>query len=277
MGFCANDEPPTDQKVTSDVTEGSSYPYGTPQIAPEDPFGNIAAATGPMAYANPLRFSNKYWDDETGLGYWGYRYLSPRLGRWLSRDPLEEKGGMNLYIVCVNSPISQYDALGMAAWFNHPEYRMVLPLPLRESTTSASPPIAGARVLVPSASACSCKVVNSPGTKMTVSIYYNSLMLGDLAHERRHVETYRSTCFEPTESYAQSLEGWYSPCDKARCFASTVQMFGDAFFWLAVAQVTLSEPYYPSHGTGMKYADAIDQFNRQVEMLRSKIAECKGL
>ena len=30
---------------------------------------------------------------ESGLGYWGYRYYSPRLGRWLNRDPIGEKGG----------------------------------------------------------------------------------------------------------------------------------------------------------------------------------------
>ena len=32
-----------------------------------------------------------------GLGYWGYRYYSPVLGRWMSRDPIKEEGGRNLY------------------------------------------------------------------------------------------------------------------------------------------------------------------------------------
>ena len=32
--------------------------------------------------------STKYTDQETGLVYYGYRYYSPGLGRWLSRDPL---------------------------------------------------------------------------------------------------------------------------------------------------------------------------------------------
>ena len=40
--------------------------------------------------ANPFRFSTKYFDAETGLYYYGYRYYSPNLGRWISRDPIGE-------------------------------------------------------------------------------------------------------------------------------------------------------------------------------------------
>ncbi len=41
-----------------------------------------------------------------------YRYYSPDLGRWLSRDPIEENGGMNLYVACYNAQIDGYDYLG---------------------------------------------------------------------------------------------------------------------------------------------------------------------
>ena len=36
------------------------------------------------------RFSTKYYDAETDLYYYGYRYYSPSLGRWISRDPIKE-------------------------------------------------------------------------------------------------------------------------------------------------------------------------------------------
>jgi hypothetical protein len=39
-------------------------------------------------------------------------YCSPRHGRWLSRDPMEEKGGVNLYVFNRNTPPNAYDALG---------------------------------------------------------------------------------------------------------------------------------------------------------------------
>lgn len=53
-----------------------------------DPFGEVIRATGPMAKANPLRFSTKYQDDETDLLYYGYRYYNASTGRWLNPDPL---------------------------------------------------------------------------------------------------------------------------------------------------------------------------------------------
>ena len=40
------------------------------------------------------------------------RDYDPVLGRWTTRDPIEEKGGENLYGACQNNFISKYDALG---------------------------------------------------------------------------------------------------------------------------------------------------------------------
>ncbi len=89
----------------SDATWAGQYEYG--------PFGELIRANGPMAKANPLRFSTKYQDEETGLVYYGYRYYSPSLGRWLSRDPLEDEGGLNLYAFLGNQSIGAYDSLGL--------------------------------------------------------------------------------------------------------------------------------------------------------------------
>src|SRR5574338_1648219 len=69
----------------------------TPRTSIEGPFGEVLRATGPMAKANPFRFSTKYQDDETDLLYYGYRYYNASTGRWLSRDPIEEFGGVALY------------------------------------------------------------------------------------------------------------------------------------------------------------------------------------
>ena len=77
------------------------------------PFGEVIRATGPMAKLNPFRFSTKYQDDETDLLYYGERYYNASTGRWLSRDPIEEKGGLNLYGFVYNSPLNKTDALGL--------------------------------------------------------------------------------------------------------------------------------------------------------------------
>jgi RHS repeat-associated protein len=68
----------------------------------EGPFGELLRATGPMAKANPFRFSTKFQDDETDLIYYGYRYYSARVGKWLNTDPVGEKGGCNLYSFVLN-------------------------------------------------------------------------------------------------------------------------------------------------------------------------------
>ncbi len=72
-----------------------------------------------MAKANPFRFSTKYQDDETDLLYYGYRYYNASTGRWLSRDPLEEAGGANVYEFIANDPVGSYDLLGRLRNYNY--------------------------------------------------------------------------------------------------------------------------------------------------------------
>ena len=76
------------------------------------PFGVQTLATGTYAASNPFRFSSEYYDSETGLAYYNYRYYSPVLGRWLSRDPIEEQGGYNLYGMVDNNAVVYFDFLG---------------------------------------------------------------------------------------------------------------------------------------------------------------------
>ncbi|MBB5354022.1 RHS repeat-associated protein [Haloferula luteola] len=84
-----------------------------------DPFGNavmvekLAPASTPKLPS--IGFSTKYQDEETGLYYYGYRYYDPVTGRWLSRDPIEEEGGVNLYGFVGNNGINQADFLGQYA------------------------------------------------------------------------------------------------------------------------------------------------------------------
>jgi len=77
------------------------------------PYGARLNAAGQNEYGQPFRFSTKWFDAETALGYWGYRYYSPESGRWLSRDPLKEDiGGYNLYAYTGNRPVAVTDPLG---------------------------------------------------------------------------------------------------------------------------------------------------------------------
>jgi RHS repeat-associated protein len=97
---------------SADGTVAAAYEYS--------PFGETIRATGPMARANPYRFSSKYTDDETGLLYYDYRYYSPNLGRWLSRDPIGEVGGVNLLVFVANCPVLVIDTDGRLQWIAPP-------------------------------------------------------------------------------------------------------------------------------------------------------------
>jgi RHS repeat-associated protein len=100
--------------VTKLITQDTS---GNPIISAAytyDPFGNVRTATGPYAATNPVRFSTKFQDPETGWSYYGYRYYDAANGRWTSRDPIEEEGGVNLFSMISNSPVTYFDFLGLA-------------------------------------------------------------------------------------------------------------------------------------------------------------------
>ncbi|MCK5803822.1 MAG: RHS repeat-associated core domain-containing protein, partial [Lentisphaeria bacterium] len=77
------------------------------------PFGDLTATTGAKAADFAHRFSTKYLDTETNLYYYGSRYYTPELGRWLSRDPIGERGGYNLYGFVGNSPLVYTDLNGL--------------------------------------------------------------------------------------------------------------------------------------------------------------------
>ena len=84
-----------------------------------DAFGKLIAKSGPLADFFRHRFSTKYFDIETGLYYYGYRFYHPVLMRWLNRDPIEECGGLNLYVYCDNSCAHSFDPNGLTKYWDN--------------------------------------------------------------------------------------------------------------------------------------------------------------
>jgi hypothetical protein len=50
------------------------------------------------------------------VDYYAYRYYDPVTGRWPSRDPIGERGGLNLYGFVSNKPLKWIDILGLEAY-----------------------------------------------------------------------------------------------------------------------------------------------------------------
>jgi integrase/recombinase XerD len=54
-------------------------------------------------------------DQRGHVAFYGYRWYDPLTGRWPSRDPIGERGGVNLYGFVINTPLGRFDILGMAS------------------------------------------------------------------------------------------------------------------------------------------------------------------
>ncbi len=90
----------------SDGTLAAHYEYA--------PFGAVTSATGPLAEANPFRFSSEYHDAALGCIYYNYRHYNPLDGRWTSRDPIGEEGDVNIYSSFKNNSVVSYDVFGLS-------------------------------------------------------------------------------------------------------------------------------------------------------------------
>jgi RHS repeat-associated protein len=65
------------------------------------------------AEAFDFSFQGQFEDSETGWLNFGFRYYIPAIGRWPSKDPIEERGGLSLYGFALNNAINNVDYLGM--------------------------------------------------------------------------------------------------------------------------------------------------------------------
>jgi RHS repeat-associated protein len=86
-----------------------------------DPWGNRAGIAGNMNL--DFGFTGHYYHENSGLNLAMYRAYNPSLGRWISRDPIGENGGLNLYGYVGNDPIDSFDPFGL---FSCDELRAML-------------------------------------------------------------------------------------------------------------------------------------------------------
>lgn len=67
-----------------------------------------------------IRLLGQQYDWESGLYYNRHRYYNPRLGRYITQDPIGLKGGWNLYQYPLD-PVQRLDPLGLTVVFTGDE------------------------------------------------------------------------------------------------------------------------------------------------------------
>ncbi|MBR6104130.1 MAG: RHS repeat-associated core domain-containing protein [Paludibacteraceae bacterium] len=77
------------------------------------PYGEVFVEERDGSWASPYLFNTKELDEETGLYYYGARYLNPSIALWLSTDPLQGKHpGISPYKYCAGNPVKLVDPDG---------------------------------------------------------------------------------------------------------------------------------------------------------------------
>lgn len=98
--------------TTSSGTIANTYTY--------DSDGKLTASSGSVP--NPISYTGREFDSETGLYYYRARYYDPSVGRFIAEDPIQFAGGMNFYSYVSNNPVEIRDPLGLCPDANKPTF-----------------------------------------------------------------------------------------------------------------------------------------------------------
>ena len=78
------------------------------------PYGEVFVEERNNSFSTNYLFNAKELDNETGLYYYGARYLDPTGAMWLSVDPMwENRPGISPFNYCLSNPIKMIDPDGM--------------------------------------------------------------------------------------------------------------------------------------------------------------------
>ncbi|MEY2489400.1 MAG: hypothetical protein QOC70_1342, partial [Verrucomicrobiota bacterium] len=82
-----------------------------------DPYGKRTKLSGTADV--DFGYAGHYHHAPSGFNLTLYRAYNPAVGRWLSKDPVGEEGGVNLYGYVENNPINAVDLLGLRSEKNY--------------------------------------------------------------------------------------------------------------------------------------------------------------
>ena len=256
-----------------------------------DAFGNIVSETRTNSGTNELtnfsfayRFSTKYWDEETGLYYYGCRFYRPGLGRWVNRDNIQERSGENIYMFVDNNGICLIDPDGRRAW--NPETidygdGFILQiegymwgraswdnsLPPTNPGATVGQPFYIAMAVIPCRNASGCYALKLKKAYGFAWAWYLSWYRYSKEHEMKHVNIFYKR-FLRTKGYAVELEKkCYKTESTAKCWKSVAETIVPKLHYLRALQENLALDKITS-------VDIDDEENRTVTALQNAEQKC---
>ncbi|WP_425219464.1 RHS repeat-associated core domain-containing protein [Ralstonia solanacearum] len=77
------------------------------------PYGELVKSQGRAEYRSDFGYAGMQYHAASGMYLTLFRAYDPGTGRWVSRDPIGEEGGINLYSYVNGNPISYVDQRGL--------------------------------------------------------------------------------------------------------------------------------------------------------------------
>ena len=166
---------------------------GTPKTTYRyDPYGKRTVVSNPGSLDNSYGFTGRYHDDsdETDLVYFRNRWLSPEMGRFISRDPEEYIDGMNLYV----------------GWFVP---NLIDPFGLEEVTPYEAK---GRDPMVSLINECECWCIYEPEkckfiVKWEASLFPNDSLTKEVGYDKESLKPYYFRFIVPTTIELYHIEG----------------------------------------------------------------------
>ena len=108
------------QRMGSSIIDSGSECLGKTNLPPENHVWDFSAESFSCTKVIWSQVVEPHQENEVltarttlGARYYGYRYYSPDMGRWLNREPLGEAGALNIYSFVNNNSLRYIDLLGL--------------------------------------------------------------------------------------------------------------------------------------------------------------------
>jgi RHS repeat-associated protein len=201
------------------VALNTAYAPENPALGSKNRVGNFFSGTpdcvGSDRPATRNRIGEKRscsYDFASGVTYYGFRYYDPQTGRWPSRDPIEEAGGMSLYAFVGNNTVNAIDNLGLeleAFTQSHSSLPLNQGSARRGAYAVVSWPSLVARLPVDGLAGFSQVEIKAHPNSFVIQLYYNPLDISDPEKEYGQDSTHTFAQHERIHA-KKSIDAWNS-------------------------------------------------------------------